>query len=267
MPRFKSMPGAGVLFVAALGLAASASVFLLPVEPPVGGECPNSLVCEVSAPEGGRLGVGFEFGAGYNAQLCRFVTLPASPATRDVSLPLPAGRIEVLRFFASSPSVQAGIHAVRVVDFRGNVVRRFGDADLRADGRIALRGPILLPTVPRTGDPVVRRERLIAGLLVAAEAVALALLWRRRNRGSMPAWLYHAAVGLSAVAVAFARRPSVFAHPQFWAEDGTVFFPARIDGWHGFLRPRPTISRSFPGSRPSLPISLPLPTPRSSTRS
>ena len=38
--------------------------------------------------------------------------------------------------------------------------------------------------------------------------------------------------------VLYARMPDAFSHPQFWAEDGTIFFlDAHSGGWRALLDP------------------------------
>jgi hypothetical protein len=46
-----------------------------------------------------------------------------------------------------------------------------------------------------------------------------------------------AAVVLLALAVLIWRMPSVFTHPQFWAEDIYFFYGARFDGWSSIFTP------------------------------
>jgi hypothetical protein len=49
-------------------------------------------------------------------------------------------------------------------------------------------------------------------------------------------------VAIAALAVIYLRMPTIFTNPQFWGEDGGIFFvAARVDGWHSLLSPVPGI--------------------------
>jgi hypothetical protein len=110
-------------------------------------------------------------------------------------------------------------------------VRQFADSDLRTDGTIALRTNLKLPTDPRRRGHVVRLERIAAILLGLAEGAVLIAVWRRSKTAPFPTWFARTVIGVAAAVILFSRRPDVFSVPQFWAEDGTVYFLGAGDGW------------------------------------
>ncbi|MGD1031993.1 MAG: hypothetical protein ABSA05_12730 [Opitutaceae bacterium] len=215
------------------GLAAAFATFCRPVDAPEDGEFPNTLSLGVQAFQGGNVGVGFDFGAGFNPSLCRYVAVAASDRFKRVDLPLPAGTIVGLQLILPDGHPRTSARNVRVLDSQGRMLLEIADSDLRADGRIAMQTNLHLPTDPRRSGSIVRRERAVSAVLAVAELAVLIALWRRRDPVSIPGWLSRTAVGLAAVAILFSRRPSVFVAPQFWAEDGTVYFLGRTGGWHG----------------------------------
>ena len=215
-----------------LGLAAAFGTLCFPIDAPIGGETPNTLSVSILAPQGGNVGVTFDFGAGYNGSLCRYITLAPSGQFNRVALPLPAGTIVGLQLILPDNHPRASARDVRILDAQGRILSQVADSDLRTDGRIALRTNLNLPTDSRRRGNAVSRERVAAVLLAAAEMAILIAVWRRRDPVPIPGWLARTAIGLAAAAILFSRRPSVFVAPQFWAEDGTVYFLGRTGGWH-----------------------------------
>ncbi len=152
-----------------------------------------------------------------------------------MSLPLPAGTIVALWLTLPEGSPRASARDARILDSDGRVVRLIADADFRADSRIALRTSLHLPTDSRRRGHLVGRERVAAVLLALAEVAILVAVLRRREGIPIPRWLAMTTIGLAAIAILFSRRPSVLAAPQFWAEDGTVYFLGRAGGWRSLL--------------------------------
>ena len=177
------------------------------------------------------MGVDSEYGAGWNESLCRYITLAPSDQFTRVSLPLPAGTIVLLRLIlpVSKPATTA--RDARVLDSEGRILRQFVDSDLRADGRIALRTNLKLPTDPRRRGHVVRLERIAAILVGLAEGAILIAVWRRPKTTPFPTWLSRTVIGVAAAVILFSRRPDVFTAPQLWAEDGTIYFLGGTGGW------------------------------------
>jgi hypothetical protein len=217
----------GLLVATLVGLAAACGTLLFPVDAPVGGAFPNTLSVALRAPQGGKVGIAWEFGAG-STGTHSIALAPSGDFTR-VALPMPAGTIVRLQLIL--PAGAAAKDAL-IVNAEGRVLRRFA-TELLPDGTFALRTNLHLPTDPRRRGPAVSRERVAAGCLAAAEVALLAALWRRREPIPVPSWLARAAIGLACAAVLFSRRPSVLVSPQFWCEDGTIYFLGRAAGWHG----------------------------------
>ena len=215
------------------GTAAAIGTLLFPVEAPVGGEFPNTLSVGIRAPQGGTVTVAYDFGAGFNGTLCRSAALAPSNDFDRVALPLPAGTIVRLQLLLPDGHRSASARDARILDAQGGLLLQLSDSDLRADGNIALRSSLHLPTDPGRRGETVPRERAAAGLLTLAELAILASVWRHRGPAPVPAWLARTAVGLTAGAILFSRRPSVLVDPQFWCEDGTVYFLGRAGGWQG----------------------------------
>jgi hypothetical protein len=224
----------GSLLAATLaGVAAAFGTLFYPVDAPVGGDLPNTFSVSVRAPRGGIVTLSYDFGAGLNGALSSSAELGPRDAFARVALPLPAGTIVFLRLSLPDGPPQAAARNAQILDSRGRLLRQFADSDLRPDGAIVLRTNLTLPTDPRNPEAVVRRERVAAVLLAAAELAALLAIWRRPRGTPLPAWLERAAIGLAAAAILFSRRPSVFVAPQFWCEDGTIYFLGRNAGVQG----------------------------------
>jgi hypothetical protein len=66
-------------------------------------------------------------------------------------------------------------------------------------------------------------------------------------------------VGLLVLAGTAYREPFAFAHPQFWAEDGPVFFAeAFTEGWRAFLQPYAGYLHLYPRAIAALAVHLPI---------
>ena len=232
-PNNSPAPSAGrawLLVVTLAGVAAALGALCFPAGTPVGGNFPNVFSVGIRAAQGGTVGIGFEFGAGLDGSLCSYAALPPSRDDTRLSLALPAGTITALRLFLPDSHPRASATDARILDARGRLLWQFADGDLRSDGRIALRSNLHLPTDPRRPDRTPARERWAAILLALAGGAILLLLGRRRDSRIVPPWLCRAAIGFAAAAVLFSRRPGFFVEPQFWCEDGTVYFLAGTDG-------------------------------------
>jgi len=220
--------------VSLAGFAAAFGTFCFPASVPVGGEFPNTLSVNIRIPHGGRVGIGFEFGASSDESLYRYIVLAPSNQFNRVALPLPAGTITVLRLMLPGNDPRASARDARVIDAQGRMLWQFADSDIRADGRITLRANLRLPTDPHRRDRQVARERSAAVLLAMTEAIILMTVLRWRNLALVsPLWFARIAISVAAASVLFSRRPGFFVQPQFWAEDGAVYFLGRTKGWHG----------------------------------
>jgi len=231
-PQF-AVTRAGLLAATLAGLAAAIGTFCYPVDAPVGGELPNTLSVSVRAPRGGKVTADYDFGAGQNGSLRSSAELGRNDQFTRVTLPLPAGTIVSLQLGLPDGLPRASARNAQVLDSRGGLLRQFPDSDLRPDGALVMRTSLNLPTDPRRPGSAVGRERAVSVLLAAAELALLVAVWRRPQGAPRSAWLDRAAIGLAAAAILFSRRPSVFVAPQFWCEDGTIYFLGRSAGLHG----------------------------------
>jgi len=70
----------------------------------------------------------------------------------------------------------------------------------------------------------------------------------------------HCALFLFACLVVVSRRPDAVLHPQFWAEDGRVFFQEayNLGGWHSLFRPYAGYFHTVPRLGAWLALILPL---------
>jgi hypothetical protein len=239
-PRLSARPEVSarcLLAVTCFGLFAAIGTWFAPVDPPVAGVFPNHFVATL--PVGNASGTSrlyYDVGAGFNPLLSMPGTPAVSSPTSRISFPLPAGTIVGLRVEPGANSARPTL--AQIVDVRGRVLQTFETSDFRSEGRLALRRPLHLPGDPGHPAPVVRRERIIAALLALTEIGLLFFLWHSRFRRPLPRGLVAGSIVLAAACILFSRRPDVFAQPQFWSEDGTIYFSQRGDGWRGLIEPQ-----------------------------
>jgi len=79
------------------------------------------------------------------------------------------------------------------------------------------------------------------------------------RRPGIPRW-QHGAIFLIACAVVFSRRPDALTNPQFWAEDGHIWFADayNLGWWDALLRPEVGYYQTLPRLVASLALLLPL---------
>lgn len=266
--------------VVLVGAAAAALTFITPARPPREEQRPNTCELPVHAGRSGAVELLWDRHAGYAEPDYPKTPLPDAGVPGAVRWAMPAGRFIglIARFPPGDGTIEVGtaeirthdgvrVRSISIQDYGAgkNVVeiqRRSDEAIVRATDPsrpceilFFLGGELVLdddsPAGRAQARPVVIRERVLAAVLFAASLWMFGVVVRRRRlarSGAGPApWLETAALALAATSLLFSRRPDIFALPQFWAEDGTVFFvEQRVLGLAAFAQPYASYLHTIP---------------------
>lgn len=235
-----------------------------PVPPRYEGPASASFSIALRAERAGAAQLYADLGGGFAERLSSRVDLKSSAEFVDYTFALPGGNVEGLRFDPIDQDASVTLARASIKDAAGNVLLAFFADDFVPAQQIArlerrgeelvvepisggndpalwlkLRAPLVLPGI---ASPEIAAAEKHAGALqrgvatgLAVAGIALAfLLWRSTppRRG-----LEIVAVLWAALCVMYSRRPDVLTCPQFWAEDGTVFFAQQhAMGWKAALQ-------------------------------
>lgn len=244
-------------------MAVAALTLFFPSRPAIDGRLPNRLVLRIASPQPVAAMALYDRFAGYQERFYAETAVAPSQDFLPLEVPLPAGQIIGLIFRVTAtdgiPIKPIEIADVHVVAEDGTVVHLFSPADIApgrtADGLVRTSGALYILPQPGSDSvevglkfgarlvlpddspagraavaPVVHRERWLAIALLVSGAVALFWIVHDRERAGSPPVdgpsraLEIGTLALATAAIVFSRRPDVFANPQFWAEDGVIFY-------------------------------------------
>ena len=262
---------AQLALVSLLGLLAAVFTAIFPVQPPLEDRLPNALIIRVHTMRAGEAQVFWNRYAGFSDAAYPTAWISDGNEDATISFPLPAGRIVGLLLKLPGGEAPLEIRQAKIAAEDGRVIRTFAASEftskqkgiiVRSEGEtielagasdagptmleFKLGGALVLPDdSPKAralARPVIERQRWLGLALGGCTLYIGWIAWRRSQHlpsSSEPLqWFESVVRGSVALVMLFSRRPDVFANPQFWAEDGAIFFvEEKRFGWRTLFQP------------------------------